>query len=300
MALVVAIAGLFGLGPLADLGPARGLRSVPQFARYPWRQDGPTVVLALSTRCQACLQNTGFYRDLASAAEGKFDLIATFDEPGEEAQRRLGALGISAPTVMTIPHAALGVDDVPALLLVDGQGGIKASWNGPLTAVQQREVAAALGITLPTPAAAPVANAPESVAPDSKAAVAQTGEAAEVERPSVRALRAAYAKPGENVILDIRAQDQFRLRHLDGSANIPWDELRIRAVHEIDQAKTVFVQCSRCPTCEKNYASVASSDVCVKSLERLGELGFRHVEAIDATLDDLAKAGFRLIEGARR
>lgn len=296
---LLGLAAWLDMGPFGRLWPAaRGLSSLAQFRQHEWRQDGQTLVLALSVQCQECLQSYGFYKELSKAAPGKFDMIAAFDDDPEEGQRRLRALDIAVQQVALVPKQALGIDATPALLLVDGRGFIKQRWIGLLNSLQRNEVASSLGIVLPT-GEAPVQSAvvPIPIAPPGSIAPLGPGPSAPSisEKPSVSRLKTAFASPARAVIIDVRTRDAFKQLRIDGAINIPRDELVIRLLHEVDLAKSVFLFCDQCEECERVIPSVAQRVLCRLSLDVLRDLGALDVVVIDATLNELKAAGIFLI-----
>jgi rhodanese-related sulfurtransferase len=286
----------FDVGPFGRLWPAQqGVASSREFAHHVWAPGRQTAILVLSTPCESCLQNTGFYQTLTKASPGKFDVIATFDTSVSDGTGYLKALDISVSQVIHASRRSLGVESLPTLLLVDDIGRERRRWEGILNSLQRAEIAEALGFGLPA----------ASAAVPSASLRAQAGSAAtplerqSVAAPSVNSLKDALDDPGQLVIVDSRPRSEFGLSHLDGSINIPYDELTVRIPHEIDTSKNVFVFCDHCRECEKAISKVASRDLCRRTLDELRSLGFPNAVVIDATLKELNAAGVRVVPGAR-
>jgi rhodanese-related sulfurtransferase len=67
-------------------------------------------------------------------------------------------------------------------------------------------------------------------------------------------------------LLDIRERRPFELHHIPHSINIPADELQIRARHELDQRRTIVLDCTVVPRV-----------ACVASETTLRERGFSQI-----------------------
>lgn len=110
------------------------------------RDGQPTLVLALSTHCSFCDENTPLYQQIARMkGVGRLRLVTIFPETAGEAEDYLKRRGIAADVVIASRTlSSLGVKATPTVLLADGQGEVKQSWVGALSKTRENEVLAKL------------------------------------------------------------------------------------------------------------------------------------------------------------
>lgn len=120
----------------------------------------PTLVLALSKHSRFCQESMGFYQKLTafknSSPQG-LRLAAILPESKKEAESYLKEHGIGVDAVLSLPLSQMGVNEIPALLLLDGQHKLEESWIGKLSDAQEAQVIdrlkrACTGCLLPTTA----------------------------------------------------------------------------------------------------------------------------------------------------
>jgi hypothetical protein len=111
------------------------------------RSGGPTVLIALSSRCPFCSKSMPFYRRLSSLRrEGKaFRLVVVSSEQSDTLKPYIAAEGVSVDSVLSTPLPPLGIRAVPTLLLLGSEGTVVGVWGGALGAAREREFLAKLG-----------------------------------------------------------------------------------------------------------------------------------------------------------
>lgn len=94
-----------------------------------WKQNGQTLVLALSNSCHFCTQSAPFYRKLAQT-KGSASLVAVLPQSVEDGRKCLDRLGVAVDEVRQVPLDRIGVRGTPTLVLLDASGAVKNSWVG--------------------------------------------------------------------------------------------------------------------------------------------------------------------------
>lgn len=117
-----------------------------------WAQSEESLVLGISASCHFCKDSLPFYKQLASQAQGKVNVIAVLPQEQKEADAFLQGAGIANVQVVSQNLGKIGVYATPTLLLVDSSGKVKDSWVGELDAARQKKLLAEL---LPGAAAVP-------------------------------------------------------------------------------------------------------------------------------------------------
>ena len=137
-------------------GPGRVAAAITPGAKVPlddvnWKENGQTILLAVSKGCHFCSDSAPFYRRLAGAADKnrRAKLIAIFPQTVSEGRAYLDNLGVAIPDARQTQLAPLGVPGTPAILLVNDQGVVTNSWVGKLSAESEAEVLAKLRPTAP-------------------------------------------------------------------------------------------------------------------------------------------------------
>jgi hypothetical protein len=124
---------------------------------------GPTLIMVISSRCEYCVKNLPFYKQLSSLqgdSGGELRLIAAMPEKSETARTFLANAGVKVDQVWSAAPAEVGVQLIPTLLLLDADGKLQKFWVGELNEDRRQDVLSVLGGLLrrvqPMSAAAPV------------------------------------------------------------------------------------------------------------------------------------------------
>jgi hypothetical protein len=104
-----------------------------------WKQNGQTLILALSSNCHFCTNSAPFYTKLVQK-KGSTRLVAVLPQPEGEGRKYLEKLGVSVDEVRQLSPDRIGVRGTPTLILVDASGGIRSSWVGLLPPNAEMEV----------------------------------------------------------------------------------------------------------------------------------------------------------------
>src|SRR5579875_129377 len=104
-----------------------------------WKNNGHTVLLALSTHCHFCAESAPFFKQLSGKSGKKFKIIAIFPQPLSEAQGYLNGKGIHVDQVRELSLDQVGVMGTPTMLLVDNSGIVEKAWVGRLDPKQQSQ-----------------------------------------------------------------------------------------------------------------------------------------------------------------
>jgi hypothetical protein len=127
--------------PRVKIGEAVKLPGVsPSAARL-------TFVIVLSSQCEYCLHDLPLYRSLSAARSssgGILHLVAVLPENTATATAFLNSSGVATDNVLSMAPLELGVQMVPALLLLDENGKLKRYWVGEMNQGRERELLAVL------------------------------------------------------------------------------------------------------------------------------------------------------------
>ncbi|HEY6252629.1 MAG TPA: rhodanese-like domain-containing protein [Candidatus Angelobacter sp.] len=244
-----------------------------------WTANRHTLILALSTNCHFCKESNGFYKNLlASARSANFHTIAVFPQAVNEARTYLASAGLDIRDVRQRELESLGVAGTPTLILADQAGRIVSTWVGKLPKLQEDEVFRTLGLTRAPagPASTPVA---KQTAPNASGVI------------SPAQLRALLRTDPDYPIIDIRNRNDYKLGHLAGSANVPFDELEERASHEIPAGRPIAVYCHYCPPCEIQKANEGAMTLCTMAATGLRLNGFTNFQLVGDDLEHLKRVG---------
>jgi hypothetical protein len=107
-----------------------------------WRQNGESLVIALSPRCHFCTESAPFYQRLVkeSAASPGAHLVGVFPEQAENGEQYLAGLGVHLPEVRRGQFPKMGIEATPTLLLVNQEGVVSHVWIGKLTPEKEADV----------------------------------------------------------------------------------------------------------------------------------------------------------------
>ena len=108
-----------------------------------WKENGQTLVLALSNSCHFCTESAPFYRKLAQT-KGSARLVAVLPQPVEDGRNYLRKLGVSVDEVKQLALDRIGVQGTPTLILLDESGAVKNSWMGILPPEAELEILKAI------------------------------------------------------------------------------------------------------------------------------------------------------------
>lgn len=111
-----------------------------------------TLVLVLSRQCRYCLDDLPFYKQLSAVRRSSGDsihLLAVLPERTTSAREFLANAGIGADDVVSMSPRSLGVQLLPTLLLVDGEGKLQQYWVGAMDRKQQQQVFSVLRKSCP-------------------------------------------------------------------------------------------------------------------------------------------------------
>lgn len=248
----------------------------------PWKRAPKTLLLGLSAYCQYCRAGAGFYRTLIKQSESEpFHVVVALRELSEVYKPYLSALGVDrAADIRTVDLSSVGIGATPTLLMVDDGGTVRKAWTGKLTAAQEGDVYASLGVPVPE------------------------GEDARVERPRVAddaglrmasavEIRDLLARPNMTVV-DVRERKPFQEGHIDGALNMPLDEILSRAPHELPKDRNILVYCGLRSACEAQAGREGVIGYCGLVSQVFGWAGFHDERFIADSLSALAASGVHL------
>lgn len=102
-----------------------------------------TLVLAIRSTCVFCQASMPFYRDLAALvrkSNGNAALVFTSVEGEAEFRQYLSSEQLDREVVLSAPLETFRVSGTPALIAIDGNRVVRASWSGKLDSVREEEV----------------------------------------------------------------------------------------------------------------------------------------------------------------
>lgn len=248
----------------------------------PWKRAPKTLVLGLSTYSEYCRASANFYRALIDQSESKpFHVLVALRESPEVSKPYLSALGVDRATdVRTVDLSSAGIGATPTLLIVDNAGTVRKTWTGKLTAAQQRDVFASLGIPAPK-------------VEDAQVTQSQVADGAGLRTASGQELRDLLANPG-TIVVDVRERKPFQEGHIDGAVNIPMDEILSRAPHELPKDQEILVYCGRQSPRQTQTRDEATNSDCTVVSQVFIWAGFHDYRFITGSLSLLAAQGLHL------
>jgi hypothetical protein len=112
-----------------------------------WKENGRTVLLALSKGCHFCSDSAPFYRRLVEELEKRdsVKLIALFPHSVGEGTEYLESLGVVIRDLRQEQLDLLGVKGTPTIILLNDEGIVTRSWVGRLSPERETEVLDSLG-----------------------------------------------------------------------------------------------------------------------------------------------------------
>ena len=182
-----------------------------------WGRHEQTLVMILQTKCLYCDQSEPFYRDIRLGLAGRSDvsLIAVLPDSSDQDTDYFKRARTVADDVMLTSLKGLkeyGLQSTPTLVLVNRAGLITGLWVGKLPTQKESEVLSKLHL------------------PDIRNGIRT------IDENELQHLKRSGQK---TVLLDLRQREEYARDHLDGSKNIPFDELKVRAINEL--APTDFI-----------------------------------------------------------
>ena len=180
-----------------------------------WGQADKTLLLVLSTKCNFCTESSPFYRRIVQEVEGNpgIRLIAFLPQDASEGREYLSANGVRISDVRQLGPGTLGVAGVPSLILTDRNGKVVDLWFGKLGANVESLVMSRLK------------------------GEAESGEGS----IDAAALREAFRKKEPLVVLSIDDRETYKHARIEGSINIPFDELETRIANELKPTDKIVI-----------------------------------------------------------
>jgi|SRR5881394_4130736 len=177
-----------------------------------WNESPKTLVTVLVERSAACSMSSEFYRRLQKETQGRTDVrfIAIFPDRFDDINGFRSRNGLDGLASLQASLGELRIPALPTIFVVDRDGQVLDLWSGLLGPLRQKEVFDRINVS--------------------------------VEDVVINSDQLSQLKTKAQVsIVDVRSRDSFRTSHLDGSVNIPADELPVRARDELDLSSTVVV-----------------------------------------------------------
>ena len=107
-----------------------------------------------------------------------------------------------------------------------------------------------------------------------------TSEVAEINYNSADELNAKLNRNKDIIILDVRSEDNYMIKHIKNALNIPYDELEGRA-GELDSTKEIIIYCG-------NYDCGLSAN----AVTLLTKLGFKNVFVLEGGIESWQEKGY--------
>jgi len=130
------------LSPSPQIGAGTNLSNM--LPGVDFRQNGRTLVLAISTACHFCKESEPFYRRLRDEVGKGLKLVAVLPQPATEAEQYLKEQGIRVDQVQHVSLDDVGVRGTPTMLLVNEKGTVTRVWVGKIRDEEQAEVLSVL------------------------------------------------------------------------------------------------------------------------------------------------------------
>ena len=188
-----------------------------------WTMADQTLVIVLKQKCAFCQESAPFYRQLQRALKNKeVQTIVILPDTDTEAAKYVAEVGLE-PDYLRQENVKqtlepIGMTQVPLLLLVDRQGVLTSAWGGLLNAQAQVEVFKNIGL--------------EAVDPIPPVGLK------EIDQKDIETL---LKRDKRALLLDVRDRESYARGHFPNARNIPFDELQVRAVNEIDIDSTLVI-----------------------------------------------------------
>jgi hypothetical protein len=235
---------------------------------------------AVDPSCKSCESIFPFYRALIATRSGRdFRINAML---GVSAELDLGYLehhDLVVDEIRRVDVASKEFAATPTVLMLDARGNMLRKWHGQLSIAEQNEIVFLLGVQEPFIAADRRILQRKAWQNGASPVTANVKDAA------------SAIKSGLAVVVDTSARSQFAAAHLQGSINIPLDELEIRAPVELGTGTQVLVFCHSAHTCAVDELISSNSSSCSSAVSFLRKAGFNNAQLLSASLSDLRSQG---------
>jgi thioredoxin-related protein len=133
--------------PIIKNGLQKG-KTVDEFKQFNLKNSNQTLIIAINSNCNFCIESVPFYSQLLSKQQDKHDIntqiIAIFPNSESEAQQFLQNNHLKINFVHSANFQLFGINGTPTLLLVDSSGKIMDFWIGKLQESDKQQVVMAL------------------------------------------------------------------------------------------------------------------------------------------------------------
>ena len=108
-----------------------------------WRAQPSTLVVAISSACPHCVNESSFYSDITHSAH-RTPILIVMPQQTQTAQSFLDEHSITPSRTISADLRSIQVNVTPTLMLVSPSGVVKQAWVGELDDKQRREILNAL------------------------------------------------------------------------------------------------------------------------------------------------------------
>ncbi len=251
-------------------GPAVG-RVLP-LDGVDFKANGTTVIMAMKTTCMWGKAVAPFYRQIVTAKDTHYRVVAVLPDGLAQAKEYLRSLNLPISAVFQAELRELDVRGTPALIVADEQGRVRASWlGGTLSDPQKRQISATLRLG----------------SDDNRLA----GALARARPPLTLSQAAAVLRSPGIIIVDVRQPQYFSKEHVAESINIPINQVYRRALHELPAVDApIAVVCGSCPDCLEVSGERRLHNLCSSAYSAFKDLGFSDVTSVMFNPSDLRSA----------
>jgi hypothetical protein len=186
-----------------------------------------SLLLVTSPNCSFCVSSGQFHRVLQSEAQKNSMPFYVALPKAERAGKYIKGCGFTRAKLKNWEDLSRRAYGTPTIVLINARGVIERVWLGALSEDKEREVLRA------------VAN-PTKLPPISR-------RLSSGERVLTPADVTEIAAKRDVVFLSTLERQEFAIAHIEGSINIPFEELRVRAPFELKRGRLHLVDCSVLP-----------------------------------------------------
>jgi rhodanese-related sulfurtransferase/thioredoxin-related protein len=194
-----------------------------------WSRSKKTLLIILKRDCQFCEKSIGFYKTLTDQISGRDDVKTVLIFPLTDADvesylksNKLDNLDLHKVN-FTSTLIPFGIDSAPTLIVADEKGIISRIWVGQLSEAYERDVEKELGI---------VDNKPSNYAASDELIMDRIRE---------DDLKLQINTGAHITIVDLRDRESYKNSHFPNARNIPGDEIRARALDELDTGNKIVI-----------------------------------------------------------
>jgi hypothetical protein len=108
-----------------------------------WSVQASTLIVAISSTCPHCVNDTPFYHDITKSAH-RIPIIVVMPQQKQTAQSFLDAHNVTPSRAISADLGGIRVNVTPTLMLISSAGVVKQTWVGELNDMQRHEVTTAL------------------------------------------------------------------------------------------------------------------------------------------------------------